>query len=136
MPAQMMTDCPKKAPSRVLVVDDNESSAMTLTWAMELYGYEVRTCFDGKAAIEVAHQFKPEVVLLDIGMPIMDGFEVCRQLRSSPDLSGLRVVAQTGWGDAETRRKTEAAGFDDHMTKPIDLDELLKLLTVDDLPSA
>ena len=136
MPAQPMPDLTRKPPCRVLVVDDNEPSAMTLTWAMELYGYEVRTCFDGKAAIEVADQFKPEVVLLDIGMPVMDGFEVCRQLRSNPDLSGLRVVAQTGWGDAETRRKTQAAGFDDHMTKPINLDELLKLLRVDDLPSA
>ncbi|WP_303831584.1 response regulator [Asticcacaulis taihuensis] len=136
MPAQPMPDLTRKPPCRVLVVDDNEPSAMTLTWAIELYGYEVRTCFDGKAAIEVADQFKPEVVLLDIGMPVMDGFEVCRQLRSNPDLSGLRVVAQTGWGDAETRRKTQAAGFDDHMTKPINLDELLKLLRVDDLPSA
>lgn len=68
------------------------------------------------------------MVLLDLGMPIMDGFEVCRALKRSPDLRDLRVVAQTGWGDAETVRQTKAAGFDAHMTKPIDLDKLLTLL--------
>jgi len=109
---------------RVLVVDDNQSSALTLTWAMELFGYEVRTCFDGKTAIEVAHEFRPEVVLLDIGMPVMDGFEVCRKLRSDKSLCGTRVVAQTGWGDPETRRRTAEAGFDDHLTKPVNLEKL------------
>ncbi len=107
---------------RVLVVDDNEMSALTLTWAMELYGYEVRTCFDGTSAVELAHEFQPEVVLLDIGMPVMDGYEVCRKLRDDRSLCGTRIVAQTGWGDAETRRRTAEAGFDLHLTKPLDLD--------------
>ena len=113
---------------KVLVVDDNESSALTLTWAMELFGYEVRTCFDGKTAVEVAHEFRPEVVLLDIGMPVMDGFEVCRKLRSDTSLCGTRVVAQTGWGDPETRRRTAEAGFDEHLTKPVNLEKLKALL--------
>lgn len=106
---------------RILVVDDNESSALTLSWAMEMYGYEVRTCYDGQTAVAVAHEFHPEVVLLDIGMPVMDGYEVCRKLRSDPSLCGTRVVAQTGWGDPETRRRTAEVGFDHHMTKPLDL---------------
>ena len=113
---------------RVLVVDDNESSALTLSWAMEMYGYEVRTCYDGHSAVEVAHDFHPEVVLLDIGMPMMDGYEVCRQLRKDTELCGTRVVAQTGWGDPETRRRTREAGFDHHLTKPVDLMALKELI--------
>ena len=120
-----------KLGQRVLVVDDNESSALTLTWAMEMFGYEVRTCFDGKSAVEVAHDFQPTVVLLDIGMPLMDGYEVCRRLRTDPALCHTRVVAQTGWGDPETRRKASEAGFDDHLTKPVDLEALLRLLQTD-----
>ena len=115
-------------PKRVLVVDDNESSALTLTWAMEMFGYDVRTCYDGLSAVRVAHDFHPEVVLLDIGMPAMDGLEVCRRLRADPELSGATVVAQTGWGDRDMRRQTSAAGFDHHLTKPIDLPALLTLL--------
>ena len=113
---------------RVLVVDDNESSALTLSWAMEMYGYEVRTCYDGHSAVEVAHDFHPEVVLLDIGMPMMDGYEVCRRLRDDTSLCGTRVVAQTGWGDPETRRRTREAGFDHHLTKPVDLMSLKELI--------
>ncbi len=118
------------APSsrRVLVVDDNESSAMTLTWAMEMFGYDVKTCFDGLSAVAVAEDFHPEIVLLDLGMPVMDGFEVCRRLRSNPALCGTRVVAQTGWGDAEMRRRTQEAGFDHHLTKPVDLSVLMHMI--------
>ncbi len=113
---------------RVLVVDDNQPSAMTLTWAMELNGYEVRTCFDGRSAVEVAHGFHPDVVLLDLGMPGIDGFEVCRRLRDDASLSGVTVIAQTGWGSSEMRQRTDAAGFNHHMTKPVDLTHLLKLV--------
>ncbi len=125
----MPDDSPTSAsPRRVLVVDDNQTSALTLTWAMELFGYEVRTCFDGRSAVAVAHDFHPEVVLLDIGMPVMDGYEVCRQLRRDTSLCGTRVVAQTGWGDDETRRRTLEAGFDHHFTKPLDLTVLQALI--------
>ena len=126
--SKMTTDSPAHPARRILVVDDNESSAMTLSWAMEMYGYEVRTCYNGASAVEVAEDFKPEIVLLDIGMPVMDGYEVCRQLRQSPSLCGTRVVAQTGWGDAETRRRTKEAGFDEHLTKPVDLWALKDML--------
>jgi len=125
---EAMPDPVQTFPRRVLVVDDNEPSAMTLSWAMELYGCEVRTCFDGLSAVSVAHEFQPELVLLDLGMPQMDGYEVCRQLREDPVLQKTRVFAQTGWGDAETRKRTSEAGFDDHMTKPIDLVALVNRL--------
>ena len=123
--ADTTTDKPCR---RVLVVDDNEPSAMTLTWMMELQGYEVRTCFDGRSAVNVADDFHPEIVLLDLGMPMMDGYEVCRKLRSNPALCGTQVVAQTGWGDPETRRRTREAGFDHHLTKPVDLNALLDFI--------
>ena len=115
-------------PKRVLVVDDNETSALTLTWAMELFGYDVRTCYNGHSAVEVAHEFQPEVVLLDIGMPIMDGYEVCRQLRNDKALCGTRIVAQTGWGDPESRRRSNEAGFDLHLTKPLNLSEVKQVI--------
>lgn len=83
---------------RVLVVDDNEFSAQTLTWAMEIFGYEVRTCFSGSTAITVAREFKPQIVLLDIGMPLMNGYEVCRILRADASTSSAYLFAQTGWG--------------------------------------
>ena len=126
--SEMTTHTAAHTARRILVVDDNESSAMTLSWAMEMYGYEVRTCYDGVSAVAVADDFQPEIVLLDIGMPIMDGYEVCRQLRKNPALCGTHVVAQTGWGDAETRRRTREAGFDEHLTKPVDLWALRDML--------
>lgn len=113
---------------RILVVDDNEPSALTLTWAMEMFGHEVRTCFDGASAVSLAGVFWPQIVLLDLGMPHMDGFETCRQMRLSPSAAGTRIVAQTGWGDDATRKKTTDAGFDYHFTKPIDLDALARLI--------
>ena len=113
---------------RVMIVDDNEASAQTLTWAMELEGYNVVTCHDGPTAVKLAHDFHPDVVLLDIGMPDMDGYEVCRRLRGDETLNDVLVVAQTGWGSDDARRKTEAAGFNHHFTKPVDLGALVKLI--------
>jgi two-component system OmpR family response regulator len=115
---------------RLLVVDDNQNSALTLSWAMEMYGYEVRTCYDGLSALDVALEFEPQIVLLDLNMPLINGFEVCRQLRREPKLYGTRVVAQTGLGDPETRQRTKDAGFDLHLTKPVDLYALAELLKV------
>jgi CheY-like chemotaxis protein len=129
-----MTDTTFTVSRRVLVVDDNQPSALTLSWALELQGCEVKTCFDGKSAVAIAHEFHPDIVFLDIGMPGMDGFEVCRQLRADFTLSGVRVVAQTGWGDADTRRRATEAGFDHHMTKPVDFDRLVDLLRMAPAP--
>ena len=114
--------------TRVLVVDDNQPSAMTLKWGLETQGYDVVTCFDGPSAISLAESFQPQVILLDIGMPVMNGLEVCRRIRAHPKLRATTIYAQTGWGDQAIRQKTRDAGFDHHMTKPIDLDALLSLI--------
>ncbi len=113
---------------RILVVDDNRPSAQTLAWVMELNGYEVVACFDGPSAVQTAHDFHPDVVLLDLGMPKMDGYEVCKRLREDQSLTGTVVIAQTGWGGETERRRTAEAGFNHHLTKPLDFPALLKLI--------
>ncbi|ESQ85611.1 hypothetical protein AEAC466_00120 [Asticcacaulis sp. AC466] len=113
---------------RIMVVDDNEASADTLHWAVELMGYDVRSCHDGQSALRLATDFRPDVVLLDIGMPHMDGLEVGRALRTMPGLSGIKIIAQTGWGDSQTRRQTAEAGFDLHLVKPVNMDTLEDML--------
>jgi CheY-like chemotaxis protein len=113
---------------RVLVVDDNQPSAQSLAWVMEANGYEVKACFDGKSAVQAAHDFHPDVVLLDLGMPVMDGYEVCRRLREDRTLADTLVIAQTGWGGEAERRRTAAVGFNHHMTKPLDFTVLLALI--------
>lgn len=122
---------PVKSSLRVLVVDDNQASADTLHWTVELFGDEVKSCHDGKSALKLAAQFKPDVVLLDIGMPGMDGLQVCAHLRAMPELGQMKIIAQTGWGDEQMRLKTASAGFDLHLVKPVDprvLEDMLWLL--------
>ena len=113
---------------RVLVVDDNRDSAVSLALLFKCLGNQVRTVFDGPAAVAEAKSFVPEVVLLDIGMPGMNGYEVARAIRAEPDLKGAVLVAQTGWGQDEDRRKSLAAGFDGHLVKPIDFKEMQALI--------
>lgn len=116
---------------RVLVVDDNQASADTLHWTVELFGDTVKSCHNGKTALKLAADFRPDVVLLDIGMPGMDGLQVCEALRAMPDLKHVKIIAQTGWGDEQMRRKTATAGFDLHLVKPVDphvLEDMLWLL--------
>ena len=104
---------------------------MSLTWALEQQGYDVVTCFDGSSALLAADDFHPQVILLDIGMPVMNGLEVCRRIRATPALQATSVYAQTGWGDNVMRQQTREAGFDQHMTKPINLDGLLAMIEAD-----
>jgi len=113
---------------RVLVVDDNEASAITLGWAVEAEGYDVRTVFSGQAALELARDFRPDIVLLDLGMPGMSGFDVCRALRADPLFAHIKIIAQTGWGDDSARKRTAESGFDLHMTKPVNIDVLHDML--------
>jgi DNA-binding response OmpR family regulator len=84
-------------------------------------GHEVRSAHDGFAALDLAEDFRPELVLLDIGMPKLDGYEVCRRLRARPGGDGLLIVAVTGWGQENDKRRAREAGFDMHLTKPMDL---------------
>ena len=113
---------------RILVVDDNADAAEALALVLTLCGNEVRTANDGFKAIEVAERFLPDVVLLDLGMPRLDGFEAARRIRAQTWSKNMLLVAQTGWGQEEDRRRTQEAGFDAHLIKPVDHDRLLKLL--------
>jgi signal transduction histidine kinase/ActR/RegA family two-component response regulator len=121
---------------RILVVDDNVDSAESLALMLRLSGNDVRTAHDGPSALRAAEEFVPEVVLLDIGMPGMDGHEVARRLRRMPPLRNALLIAQTGWGQDEDLRRSEEAGFDRHFTKPVDPVELKALLAAHDRPSA
>jgi PAS domain S-box-containing protein len=108
-------------PKRLLIVDDNRDAADSLAMLLELEGHEVSAVYSAQAALQQARSFKPSVVLLDIGLPEMDGYEVARRMRAMPELREVKLVAVTGYGQAEDRRRTQDAGFDDHLTKPVDL---------------
>jgi CheY-like chemotaxis protein len=119
------------AAHRLLVVDDNVDSAESLGMVLRLLGNEVRTAHDGPTALAMGAEFAPDVVLLDIGMPGMDGYEVARRMRAMAQLTGALIVAQTGWGQEEDRRRSREAGFDHHLVKPVDpaaLEDLLARL--------
>ena len=116
-----------KPARRVLVVDDNVDLATSQAAVLERMGHTVEVAYNGEAALDKARTFHPEIVLLDLGMPGMDGFEVARRLRAEHD-HGLKIVAQTGWGQKADRRRTREAGFDEHLAKPVDLAVLQQLL--------
>jgi PAS domain S-box-containing protein len=112
------------SPPRVLVVDDNQDAAGTLAELLQMLGSEVAVAHDGKSAIDRTIQFRPDVVLLDIGLPDINGYEVARSIRTLPGLPQPRLIALTGWGQQEDKRLAEQAGFDEHWTKPVDPDRL------------
>ena len=116
------------SPSRILVVDDLAASAETLMTLLEMEGFEVRIANEGMAALQIAQEFAPDVVLLDIGLPGMNGFEVAHRLRNLPESRDALLIALTGYGEAESRTRSAAAGFDFHMVKPADVDLLLSLI--------
>ena len=113
---------------RVLIVDDNVDAAETLQMVVSQMGHDADAAHDGPAALDAARARRPDVVLLDISMPGMDGLEVARALRSEPALRQVRVVALTGFGQQEDRRRSEAAGFDAHLVKPVSPEELRRVL--------
>jgi CheY-like chemotaxis protein len=114
----------------VLVVDDNADLLEMLGMVITTLGHHVRKASDGPAAIAAAVRYGPDVVLLDLGLPGMSGLEVAKELRKHPRTARARLVALTGWGQAEHRRQTAEAGFDDQLTKPIDPETLERLLGV------
>jgi two-component system, chemotaxis family, CheB/CheR fusion protein len=113
---------------RVLVVDDNQDSARSQARLLGLLGQEAEVAFEGAEALDRFTRFRPHLVLLDIGLPGMDGYEVARRLRALPGGGDALLVAQTGWGQEEDRRASAAAGFDAHLVKPVDTQALLRLL--------
>lgn len=113
---------------RVLCVDDNRDAADTLGVLLELVGFEVRVCYDGLSALGLADEFRPDAVILDLTMPGMDGVEVGRRLRERPWARTLPLVAVTALGGDEARLRTAQAGFDLHLTKPVEPDRLATVL--------
>ncbi|HET6629899.1 MAG TPA: response regulator [Woeseiaceae bacterium] len=113
---------------RILVVDDNHDSAASLAMLLQMSGNTVHEAYDGPEAIDAAREFRPEVLLLDIGLPTLDGYEVCRRIRKEAWGRDILVIALSGWGQPEDRRKSKEAGFDHHMVKPVKHGELTELL--------
>lgn len=128
------TEAPRQAkvPStlrRVLVIDDNADAALTLSMLLKIKGYEVYTRHSGQAGIEAAESLQPGAILLDIGMPDMDGYETCRLIRQQPWGQSMPIIALTGYGQPEDRQRTREAGFTGHLVKPVDMGQLTDLLT-------
>lgn len=128
------TMSPASPRRRVLVVDDNADAATSLSLMLESMGHETRTAQDGREALVVAADFRPELVLMDIGMPILNGYDACRQLREQSWGRAMRIVACTGWGQDEDRQRSKDAGFDQHMVKPPSPSTLEQLIAA--LPAA
>jgi len=117
-----------QASSRILVVDDLAASAETLMTLLEMEGFEVKVASEGVSALKIAEDFRPDVVLLDIGLPGMNGFEVAHRLRNQVWSRDMLLIALTGYGEAESRSRSTQAGFDFHMVKPADVNLLLSML--------
>lgn len=109
---------------KIVLADDNHDSADSLGMLLSAFGHEVDIVYDGLAALKSAEAGRPDFVLLDIGMPIMDGYECAREIRKQAWSAGTTLVALTGWGQEEDKRKTQEAGFDLHLTKPVDASAL------------
>ena len=116
-----------KTSLRILVVDDNRDGADIFAMLLKGMGNETRTVYDGEEAISAAETFLPEVILLDLGLPTINGYDVCRRIRGQPWGKKMIIIARTGWGQDEDRQRTQEAGFDHHMVKPVDV-ELMKIL--------
>ena len=113
---------------RILVVDDNLDAAQSLAMLLQMDGHETALAHDGRRALEMAKSFNPEVILLDIGLPLLNGYEVARQVRGQPGGEAIKLIAVTGWGQDQDRQQALAAGFDYHLTKPLDPARLSSLL--------
>jgi CheY-like chemotaxis protein len=115
---------------RVLVVDDNSDALKTLSMLVKLMGHEVCEAHDGLEAVELAEQYSPDVVLMDIGMPNLNGYDAAQRIRDQPWGRDMMLIATTGWGQEDDRRRTKGAGFDHHLVKPIDHAKLSELLAL------
>lgn len=115
-------------PRRILVVEDNVDAAETMQLLLRMSGYDTRAAYDGEHALDVARAFKPDVVLLDIGLPGKDGYTVAREMRAMPETKSIFLIALTGYGDDEDRARASDAGFDTFQVKPVEPQKLEVLL--------
>jgi CheY-like chemotaxis protein len=113
---------------RVLIADDNHDAAVSLSLLLQVMGHETRIAYDGLEAVEVAEDFRPEVILLDIGMPKLDGYEAARRIAERAWARSIRIIAVTGWGQEADRQRAREAGFHQHLVKPVDPGALSRLL--------
>jgi PAS domain S-box-containing protein len=127
-PANVAGSSGPRASWRILVTDDSQDGADSLAFLLKAAGHDVSTAYDGRTAIRLAEELKPDVVLLDIGMPEVSGYDVARAIRREAWGRNIRLIALTGWGQAEHRRRSIEVGFDDHLVKPVELDVLENLL--------
>lgn len=117
------------APKRILVADDNVDAASSLAVLLEMMGNETRVVHDGLEAVALAETFRPDIVLLDIGMPKLNGFDACRRIRAQPPNHGALIVALTGWTQDETKLRSQEAGFDFYLVKPVEPGMLEQMLS-------
>jgi CheY-like chemotaxis protein len=127
-PAAATPDLAQIPARRILVVDDNVDAAESLAMLLEVCGHHTHLAHDGPAAIETAERVRPDVILLDIGLPKVNGFEACRQIRERPWGKDVVIIALTGWGQDVDRRRSQESGFDHHIVKPVEHAALVKLL--------
>jgi CheY-like chemotaxis protein len=113
---------------RILLVDDNHDSVESLALLLDHQGHETEVAYDGQAAFDKASAWRPDVVLLDIGLPVMNGYDACRAIRRLPFAKDIRIIALSGWGQDQDRAMAREAGFDDHLVKPVNIAALMKLL--------
>lgn len=112
----------------ILVVDDNQDAVTLLERLLQIKGYSVHTCYNGQAALEAAERLRPAGILLDLAMPDMDGFTVCRLIRAQPWGAQMLLIALSGYSSEADRQRSQEAGFDRHLTKPVDFAALIELL--------
>ena len=110
------------------MVDDNQASAQTLGWMLEMLGHDYKLALNGVSALKTAPEYVPDLILLDIGLPDINGYEVCRQMRAMTELRHVRIVAQTGWGEDKGGTHAQESGFDRHLVKPIEIKTLEQVL--------
>jgi CheY-like chemotaxis protein len=136
LPRRTLSSAPEaagvaSAPSvrrRVLIADDNRDAADTLAMLLRMDGHDVSVVYDGRQAVATIDSFRPEIALLDVGMPELDGYEVAGRVRQGPLGTSITLIAVTGWGQASDKARAAAAGFNHHLTKPIELESLAKML--------
>jgi CheY-like chemotaxis protein len=112
----------------ILIVDDNRDIADSLSELLKMMGHDTRTAYDGQQGVDMAGEYRPDVILLDIGLPKLNGYEACRLIRQQPWGKGVAMIALTGWGQDKDRHRSEEAGFDHHLVKPVDPRSLMQVV--------